>query len=125
MMTDTPDDELETKPDGTLVGKINPDDYYMLEAQTSDWQWLLSNAIMKRNLNGDEAKPSAFVRMMPGDTHPVFFIRKDVLPPADLAKILGFKGAPEKLAGTDIIHLKPIGDQSQWQKPTVPYAGAA
>lgn len=130
-MTDTPDDDdsLTDAGNGMLVGKINPDDYYMLDAQSADWQWLLSAAIVKEKLSEADPKagtvPAAFIRMQEGDKFPKFFIKKSALSAEKLAQILGFKGEPQALATTDVIHLKPIGDQSKWEKPTVPYAGAA
>ena len=117
------DENLRETPDGTaLTGSINPELYYMLEAQTADWQWLLSSALITRNLNNTKF---AFIRFEHPNAHPMFFIAKDKITPEELAKILGYKGEPAALSKTDIIHLKPIGDQSKWQKPTVPYAGAA
>lgn len=122
-MTDTPEDdtpELVEQANGTLVGRIDKTLYYQLEAQTADWQWILQAAIFKRGLADAKA---AFVQVE--GPFPMFFLAKSRVTPEDLATILGFKGEPKALAETEIIHLKPIGDQKNWQKPTVPYAGAA
>lgn len=113
-------EDLMDNGNGTMVGQIDYKEYYQLEAQSEDWQYLLQSAVVKYKLTNSR---NAFIQF--GKKFPVFYIAREKIDAPTMAKIIGYKGNPSDLERDVIIHLKPIGDQSGWEKPTVEYIGEA
>lgn len=113
-------------PDGSPAGTIpNPDpkSYFILETQTLDWQYIVQTLIVAKK--SDDPK-DAFVRVFPDPSaHPLFYLSREKFTADEIAKMIGYKGDMKVFEDVEIIHLKPIGDQSKWQKPTVDYMGSA
>ena len=112
--------------DGSPAGSI-PDpthkSYFILETQTIDWQWLVQNLIASKNSDNPQ---DAFVRIFPDpNAHPLFYLSRAVFKVEEIVKLIGYVGDPKVFEDVEIIHLKPIGDQSKWEKPTVDYLGSA
>lgn len=101
-----------------------PEFYFILEAPTEDWQYIIQAKIVAKKL--DDPK-DAFVRVdVSGKVHPRYYLSRKKFTPAEIAKLIGFKGTDLSVFDdVEIIRLKPIGNQTDWQKPTVPYVGGA
>lgn len=112
--------------DGSPSGAdINPtpQNYFILETQTEDWQWILQGHILAKGLT--EAK-DAFVRVNVSGGHPHYYLSREKFTVEEIASIIGFKGTDFSVfEDVEIIYLKPIGNQTDWQKPSVKYAGRA
>jgi len=120
-----PDDIRKDPESGNLISQAPPDPalYWTLEAQSDDWQWLIGEAIVRKA--GPKLEPTdAFVNIT-NVQHPVFYLRRERFSVEEIVKLTGYTGDPEAFAKAKIIRLAPVGDQSRWEKPTVPYAGAA
>lgn len=92
--------------------------FYIIEAQSTDWQFLLMSLWTRK---GEMPASEAFVGANNG--FPVFYFAKSRFTAAEIAKLLGV--TVEQLAVAENIILRAIGDQSKWERPTVPYAGWA
>ncbi len=102
----------------------SPDLYFILEAQTEDWEYMIQMLIThKEKLETRDA----FLQLDPTmKQFPKFYLSKEKFTAAEIAKLIGYPHADLSVFdNVEVIHLKPIGDQKAWEKPTVPYIGGA
>lgn len=131
-MTKKPEDDKEYpvyNADGTPTDKVvapNSKNYFVLEAQTEDWMYLIQTLILTKTSGDGIVDPTlAFARIDPSSPHMKYYLSREKFTVDEIVKLLGFKGDLSVFNDVEVIHLKPIGDQSKWEKPTVGYAGAA
>ena len=126
MTQQPPDDDSTVTPDGRVLTSTPPshEHYFILEAQSADWQWLIQERIFRKGKDQKLDTRDAFVRIHEVP-HPIFYLSKAIWTPEEIVGLLGPGATPEAVTEATIIHLKPIGDQSAWQMPSVPYAGSA
>lgn len=100
-----------------LQKMIDSGDYWVLEAMSSDWLFVLNRLIKARFK--DEKLPV----MIFGMDSIIFLLDKSRVPVEELAERLG--STSEVLTASTLIRLWPLEQPPMPKAPTVPYSGSA
>jgi hypothetical protein len=119
--------------DGTPSDKTvvpNSKNYFVLEAQTEDWMFLIQRLIVDKTPMDDKGEKMidptvAFARLDPNSPHLKYYLSREKFTAGEIAKLIGYRGDMSVFEDIEVIHLKPIGQQDDWEKPSVGYVGAA
>lgn len=120
-------ENAQRQPDGTTALTKLPtyETHFILEAGHTDWDYLIQSLIVRYREANPKLLPEDAFAFVTDSGVARYYLSKAVFPVAEIAKLIGSTAEPERLNAAKIFRLGEQGDQSKWQKPTVPYAGAA
>lgn len=92
--------------------------HFILETFSKDWDIILSRLVRTKAVPMNDG----FMWLHP-PAPPTYFLSKASFTTEELGKALGID--PQVVAVGKVFRLRPLGDQSKWEKPTVDYTGEA
>lgn len=114
----------ENSDDEVVLDKI-PDHttHFILTVSSDDWHTLIHYMIKDEELaHGEFAPDDAFLKAEQGGSiTATYYLKKARFSAARVGKLLGVE--PARAAAAETIKLGKLGDQTAWQKATVPYRG--
>lgn len=91
--------------------------FYTIETRSIEWVYVITKLVSSHKPSVEDVS----IGMENGFT--VYYIRKSLIPPAELATALGSDETTVNEAKRLV--LKPLADETGLPKPTVPYVGEA